>query len=232
MAGIDRNDQNLPDRVRVLERKLDAFMKGAPLRNASITEGGIRVGGDGYIRSMNWDGTSLADPGTEGWALGGPEGMAILNTLLLRKGIIGNDALTSPILVDQVQNAAWGWGMPGTEQTVVSETVVTPEGFTKATLIVFVTLSILGYAGSGNSYVRCRAAATRPGRKDHQGQLSTAFLYDTDAITMSAAASMTFTGLTDGSEIVMRGTAEAPSGAKPSVASNTAVVNGLLLFTR
>lgn len=139
MAGLDRNDQTLPDRLRALERKVDALTKGAPLRNASITEGGIRVGGDGYIRSTNWDGTSLADPGTKGWALGGPEGMAILNSLFLRNGIVGNDALAAPVGWTWAQQSEVGFSVSTTNELRAQIDLVIPKGFTQVAAIVAVS---------------------------------------------------------------------------------------------
>lgn len=138
MAGVDNNNQNIPDRLRQLERKLDALIKGAPLRNASITEGGIRVGGDGYIRSTNWDGTSIDDPGTMGWALGGADGVAILNTLLLREGIIGNDALTSPLGWAWEQRTEMGFAISTSGELRGQADLVIPAGFTKVAAIVAV----------------------------------------------------------------------------------------------
>ncbi len=147
MAGYDRNDQNMPDRVRALERKVDALLKGAPMRNTSITEGGIRVGGDGYIRSTNWDGTSLNDPGTQGWALGGPEGIAIINTLFLRAGIVGNDALANPVRQAFASNAQTGFGLATSFQDLAPATIVVPPGFDSA--VVFSFASVLAQNPAG-----------------------------------------------------------------------------------
>lgn len=157
MAGVDNNNQNLPDRVRQLERRLDALIKGAPLRNASITEGGIRVGGDGYIRSMSWDGTSLEDPGTEGWALGGPEGIAIINTLLLREGIVGNDALANPVAYGSSGKSDTGFAVTTTQTVRAEGGIRVPAGFTRATLLAIATAGATNTTAA-NDYLYVRAA--------------------------------------------------------------------------
>lgn len=140
MATFDRNDQNLPDRLRALERKVDALSKGAPLRNASITEGGLRVGGDGWIKSTDWDGTGVDDPGTMGWALGGPDAAAIINTLFLRAGIIGNDALTNPVKQAFASNAQTGFGLSTSFQDFAPATITVPPGFNSAVVLSYAAL--------------------------------------------------------------------------------------------
>lgn len=231
MPGVDTiGDGGIMARLRALELKVAQLAKTNPLRSASITEGGLVVGGNGWIHSDNWNGTSQAVPGTVGWALGGPLGTAIINTLVLRQGIIGNDALTNPITVATAQNWTQGWGLPNPEQTLATASIVVPAGFTNAAVLVFVNFSILGTAGSGDSYVRCWAGASHASSVQ-SGAASTAFLYADDAITMSAFGVFSFADL-NGGTISITARAAALAGAKPSAPANLAAVGGLALLTR
>src|ERR1019366_6700303 len=85
------------------------------------------------MSSPNFDGT-LNPPavGTQGWALGGPNAAAVFNEILLRGGIIGNDALTNPVtaLVKNGFSSGISFGMSAV--SLHSETVTVPAGFTQA----------------------------------------------------------------------------------------------------
>lgn len=79
---------NLPDHEalwrRDIERRLRALETSNRLESASIGSGGIRVHGSGAIRSGDFDGEGLDEPGTAGWWLG-PEGL-VVNRAVVRSG--------------------------------------------------------------------------------------------------------------------------------------------------
>jgi hypothetical protein len=226
MAGIDNNNQNLPDRVRQLERKLDALMKGAPLRNASITEGGIRVGGNGYIRSTNWDGTGLEDPGTEGWALGGPEGIAIINTLLLRKGIVGNDALTNPLQVGMASWSELNFSVATTDQQRAATSIEVPEGFTTAIVGAWVQVGATNSRASSD-FLYCSALVNGVAAREMPAQAVAG------AWASSASSKVgILSGLTAGSSIPIALQTHAQGGAWVATAANRAYVEALAVFLR
>lgn len=112
----------------------------------TVDDGGDIVMDGGEIRSADFDG-SLNPPsaGTAGWAMGGPQNAAVLNTLLLKGGIIGNDALANPLRVAQNGNSTTGTPTFTTTPTgMTSCTITVPAGFTNA------ILSTDGYAAGLN----------------------------------------------------------------------------------
>lgn len=140
---VERMISELYARVAELER-------ANPLINAHVPNGGtLALGTGAVIKSDNFDGDlSVPSVGTQGWALGGPSNVAALATLLLRPGSVGNDALTSPVAFDSNHNVANSVAYTTTAFThSASTTLVVPAGFTKA--LVMMGVSIVGLNPSG-----------------------------------------------------------------------------------
>lgn len=95
------------------------------------------------MASRNFDGTlEPPAPGTQGWALTA-DGNAIVNTLYLRGGIIGNDALTSPVFPAKTHGDAQSFAIPhGTMTTVATATISVPSGYSSC--LVFATSQVTG----------------------------------------------------------------------------------------
>lgn len=220
------SDGGIMARIRTLEQQVRALSKATPLRSASITEGGLRVGGQGWITSTDWDGTGIEDPGTVGWALGGPDAVAIINTLLLRAGIVGNDALTNPLQVGMASFAELNFAVATTDQQRAATSIAVPEGFSSA---------IVG------AWTQVGAANTRA---------STDFLYCSAVVNGAAAREMPavaaagawassssakvgiLTGLSSGGTIPIALQTHAQGGAWAASASNRAYVEALAVFLR
>lgn len=94
---------------------------------------------DGKILSRTFDGDLDApSAGTEGIAFGGPHDTAVLNDLVLRGQIIGNDALTNPITAAVANGTTSGITLPTTDTTLRAQTIAVPEGFTQAFVIAVI----------------------------------------------------------------------------------------------
>ncbi len=181
------DDNGIMARIRKLETMIEVLAKRNPLRSSSITDGSLKIGENGWVQSYNWDGSSEADPGTVGWALGGPLNTAIINTLVLRDRIVGNGALTSP-MSGETKNAAGS-------QTIITSiadyrpvTFTPPAGF--ATSYVMATVSMergAASAAAGNALLSV----------DIDGQISDALILEPDgtrSVSTSKAHAATVAG--------------------------------------
>lgn len=142
-AGEDWISRKLAD----LERQIREMRAERSLESASI--------GDGGLRSANFDGDlATGQAGTEGWGLGGPDGRyAIFNDIVLRGGIIGNDALTNPIQAEANRAHAENFGLPTTTYAVLAQFNFTvPAGFTRG-LVTAVAIVNAVNSTSGSDYI-------------------------------------------------------------------------------
>lgn len=106
---------------------------------AAAAAGGIGLHVDGATGNLIIDkgqeqsGNYVA--GTSGWALF-PTGNAEFNSLTLRGGIIGNDALANPVGASAYNGTGGYVSVPLTTwTTIVTQTVTVPTGFSKAIVI-------------------------------------------------------------------------------------------------
>lgn len=99
----------------------------------TVANGGsvrIQGGGDMVIDPEGEAKSSDFAPGSSGWRL--TDGSAEFNNILLRGGIIGNDALTNPLSIGQGNNNAVNFPVSTTgDATVVSMEFTVPQGFTQ-----------------------------------------------------------------------------------------------------
>lgn len=129
--------------VQDLQRQLNELKAASSLGGASIDAGDLQVNnggsvivnGGGDIQSGDFDGALPATPGTTGWALGGSGSNAIFNNLVLRGGIIGNSALTSPVFPRSVHADSASFSLSTTMTAKVTATVSVPAGYTQALVI-------------------------------------------------------------------------------------------------
>ncbi len=207
--------------IKTLQERLDELERGAILRTAGI------VARPGYIAGTTYDGTDRTHLGTSGWMLGSDDDGPSYLVLNGRDPIVDlAAAIAGAVFIDGNSDYVTGFGIPGTNTVLASSSIAVPVGYTRATVLVTATMSYLGYVGSGDTYVRAQAGAG-----GSWGRASTAYLYDTSAITMSASSVVTVTGLSGGS-ITIQAAGYASAGAKPAVPSNTADVVGVAFFTR
>jgi len=78
-------------RIRQLEAQVSELSTARRLESASIGSGGIRLAG-GAIRSSDFDGTGMDDPGSAGFWISSDG--AVLDRVVLREGSISAEALS------------------------------------------------------------------------------------------------------------------------------------------
>lgn len=140
-------DDDLNKRLKTIEDTV------AQLRQSLAAQTGMTFV-DGAIRTNDFNGV-LAPPaaGTAGWAVT-DAGVGIFSALALANGIIGNDALTSPVAVAVVDGVASGFTPTSTFATRVTETVTVPAGFSTALVLAISIAGLSANAGGSFSSVR------------------------------------------------------------------------------
>lgn len=150
----------MPDPWRSVVREIAALKKTvADLARRSPFYGtGMRPDGKGGVVSNGFDGDlATGNPGTKGWGLG--DGRAAFGELILRPGSVGNDALTSPVLVEAVYDFRQNFALTTTLSNIRTKTVTVPAGFTKAAVSVTVRVFAVnpsttgGYDTLGGDYL-------------------------------------------------------------------------------
>lgn len=119
-----------------MQAQIDALRTAGNINNAVVSSNG------GSVRSADFDGDPLAnDFGTNGWYIGGGAGsgsLAVFNTIDLRSGIIGNDALANPVtVVISAENTTTAWATTTTLANKVTATLAIPAGFDRAIMFCF-----------------------------------------------------------------------------------------------
>lgn len=107
----------------------------------------LTLGGGSSIQSGDFNGSLPSTAGTTGWALGGSGDNAIFNNLVLRGGIIGNDALTSPVYPAVCHFDTANFSLSTSYVQLLSGNVSIPSGYTKA----LITMSGSGTARNKNT---------------------------------------------------------------------------------
>ena len=125
-------DPTLPASLKAelndLKRRLANLERSPRLATATVGSGGLK--------SADFDGDlESGTAGTAGWGLSGATGDAIFNDIVLRGGIIGDDALTSPVKPIAVNASNYSAGTPSSPTPWVTDVVV-PAGFTTASVIL------------------------------------------------------------------------------------------------
>jgi hypothetical protein len=143
-----KNDDWLVRRIQDVERDLREFKQAL----GAIT-GFTFV--DGKIMSATFDGDLDAPAaGNTGVAMGGPHDTLIVNNILLKGAIIGDDALTNPVKVDIADGVQSGFTPTSTMTTRVTDTVTVPAGFTNALVMAIATAGLI--ANASGSFIQVR----------------------------------------------------------------------------
>lgn len=184
----------------------------------------------GSMNSTGFDGNAaLGLPGTVGWGLDGPTGNAVFNELVLRDGIIGDDALSHPVAFAAFAAGAQTFGLNTTTTSVyVSATVTVPSGYTSALVFGTSDWSFFNSSGSGfnihgNTHV---AGLIIPGFDTRTQILASS------ACTVSNSNVFNPTGLVGGNTITLQGQAYVESGTMPSSGSTYVNLSGTAVFVR
>lgn len=89
--------------------------------------------------------------------------MTVTGTLTLPAGVIGNDALSSPIAAQVVNTGAIGFGLSPTFSEKVSSTVTVPAGFTRAQVIAYADMTAVNSTAAGEyCFVQVKINGTPP----------------------------------------------------------------------
>jgi len=113
--------------IRDLERAVREMRAERRLDSATISA----EPGKG-IRVADFNGTDFAHPGTTGNYFGG-DGM-VINQAYFRGGIVGNDALTNPVVPGSVWQQASGFTVSPAWNTVINYNLTVPAGVTSAAI--------------------------------------------------------------------------------------------------
>lgn len=132
----------VPKKIRELEQAIAELRAARTLESASIGAGGLI--------SANFDGTlDPAAAGTSGWGLSGTSGDAIFNNLVLRGGIIGDDALTNPVMPAAMSDNANNFPLSNSVITAPATLAIpVPAGFTTALVIATSDLTVTSTVAS------------------------------------------------------------------------------------
>ena len=121
----DPNQQSYSRALAELEKRVHELETRSQYANT-----GHAPDGNGGIESTAFDGDLAAgDAGSIGWAMN--DQRAAFGELFLRPGSVGNDSLTTPLVIGQGNNGATNFPVSGVgDSTVISLGFVVPDGFT------------------------------------------------------------------------------------------------------
>jgi len=120
-------------RFKALEQLVQRLLNASPFTGTGLSvpqAGVVQVDGElivesGEARSGNYV------KGASGWRLR-PDGTIEMNDAEIRGGIVGNDALTSPVIPGSVWQTASNFALNTSWSTVITATVTVPAGVTSA----------------------------------------------------------------------------------------------------
>lgn len=187
----------------------------------------------GAIKSATFDG-NLDTPaaGTTGFALGGAHDTLIVNDLVLRGEIIGNEALVSPVRTSSYNDITSGFTWTTTFVAQASVTVTVPAGFTEANVLAIGhTGTTVAASPAGSIYLYSAVDIDGVGGSSSETSLMTSG----GGITVSSAWARKLTGLVGGGtfDIKTYGTyLSASGGSVPATGSGHARVSAIVTFTR
>lgn len=215
-----RRSQATARTLATIFRRQEEAERGSPLRAGGVGAGGIVVKG-GSIRIENGGNLEVDGAATFGGdttiggaidvtgpaafsgdtTIGGTldvTGAArILGTLELPAGIIGNDALASPVLPAVAGASASIVAFAATATVVVAASVTIPAGVTKALVMAVATISAT--EGSGLTEIMyCQARIRAPGKPDTVAQSSSGQIATGKEQQLTSHVSASLTGLTAG----------------------------------
>lgn len=185
--------------------------------------------GDGGLRSANFDGDlASGSAGTMGWGLGGPDGRyAIFNDIVLRGGIIGNDALTSPITAASSTASASAFGLTQSWAMLATTSLVVPAGFTRGLFTSAVLVNARNSRTESDYIFVAPYINGAPGNVIYNGISGNGGSDGTLNIMYKA-----LTGLTGGQSVVCAVSASTNGGPWDANASNTASVDAQVVWMR
>lgn len=210
--------QNLQAQIRQwIKEELDARARGGIGLHVDGATGNLIID-QGEIQSGNYA------AGSTGWVLL-PNGNAEFNALTLRAGIIGNDALTNPVVFGSVGGSISNFAVTTTHTIFGSQNITVPAGFTQATILAMVDTTIYNTGSADYLYIQGNIGGVAGGTS---GVSVGGGSYN----GREASAIRTLTGLTGGSTIAVGATIFTQSTTIAASASNIANINAIALFLR
>lgn len=197
--------RTLSGRIRNLEESMRR------VNNASAFTGtGMHPTADNGIESDAFDGDVDAfDPGSKGWSL--DDETAMFGSLVLRDGIVGNQALASPVQPVLVHDDASGFDATTTFTTKLSVSVTVPAGFTSLMVTSFTVGVTMANSTAATDYLYIS-----PGIVGHVINGFVLGSSDTapgiTAVTQENAGAL-LTGLTPGSTVTFVGSVRTAFGS-------------------
>lgn len=223
--GAPHTPVDLSDWMKSVAKRLAALEAASRSRPALTTvDGDLVVGGS--VHSPDFDGTGPLAPGTAGWWLGGEQGDAILNSLILRDGIIGNDALTNPVVPGAVNDTETAFAISASFAEVAGVNATVPANCTR----------LLAMASSWCFGINPNTAADNLHARTVIGGVSgQSFVMGLTGsggyTTVGSGLAQSLTGLTPGSTIRLACQAHGDH-AFASQPTNTATVSAILVWLR
>lgn len=221
-TAVDDNDPN--ERLRRIEARLEALETGAPLDNATLKGllrvlGAVEVSGDpGEVRSGDFEAN------VSGWRLSPTQ--AEFNDLLLRGGIIGNDALSDPVSARGAGASVVNFPVTTSETVIGTASIPVPAGFSQA--IVMCVVHCAAFNGNVDyDYLGVRAGIQGSGGGGTQAIAGGSGGW----ASASASAQRLISGL-DGGSISVDVRAWSTSNPWVANASNAAHIDAVATFLR
>jgi hypothetical protein len=221
--------------IRALERRIALIEQRSPFTGTGLSapaSGVTQVDGSLIVQNGEAKSGNFA-AGSAGWHLD-HGGNAEFNALTIRGGIIGNDALTSPVGVGAIYDSLTNFALTTVLTNIRTTNITVPSGFTKAAVSIVVRVYAInpnttgGYDTHGGDYLY--------GEANIQGfngyALPLAVSGSGGSGTNISPFSTVLSGLTAGSTFNVQIAASTNYANWAANASNTAEVSGSVLWFR
>lgn len=226
MAVLDPH-YNLRNRLKGIDEAIRVLRNTSPFAGTGFTvaaDGVTQVNGSLVVQSGEAKSGNFA-AGSTGWHLD-HSGNAEFNDLTLRGGIIGNDALTSPVATGQAFVGTSGFGLSVAGAWLLTRTATVPTGFTVCTVTAFGRVAAINSTATGDGLYSALDVNGAGG-----SQFST-FVPAGQASTSTVGFSTTLTSLTAGATVTTRLFASTGLASWASNAANGADLSVTFLWTR
>lgn len=221
-AQAPPKDDWLVRRVQDLERELREFKQAlAQQTGMSFVGGEIIIAADSVLRTSDFDGTT-APPAAGNNGLAITDGTLILNTLIAKNAIIGDEALTKPVDGAFANGTVGSLNIAGSLTTYDTETITVPAGFSEAFVMATSTAGLSANASGA-------LISTRPLIGGNNGDIITSQAGANIAMSVSSTFSAHLTGL--GASFTVAVQASMPAGGAVANTGN-ARISALAIFLR
>ncbi|SER80032.1 hypothetical protein SAMN05216199_1260 [Pedococcus cremeus] len=215
MSKLPPTRRTITGEIRKDREQARASRNGSPFFGTGFHPNGL-----GGMDSDNYE------AGVSGYRFS-DNGNAEFNDLTLRGGIIGNDALTSPVVPGVINDSSSGFGIGTAYANVFTGSLPVPAGFTSAAISVVARVFALNNGASGVDYLRIRPVVG----SNTGTAVPIAATNAGGSATAVTPMSVVLTGLSGGT-IALAIQALADFNAWPSDSLNRADLSGSVLWFR